>query len=120
MDMIRKYATQFYDFVGISSAALCMMHCMALPILTILPFGLFDEIWIDTLFACIGSVVVYKVLKSDASKLVKIILTISINSIILSVLLDFFFDIHSGLILIGGSGMIVGHLLNLTSHHKNI
>lgn len=115
---MKKHLSLPYDFLGIASATLCMGHCLLLPLLTILPLGLFDEIWIDTLFACIGTVVVYKILISNASKTVKILLSISLSIIIISVLLDYFFGIHFGLILVGGVGMIVAHLINFKSHYR--
>jgi len=113
---MKNSTTKPYDILGISSATLCLIHCVLFPILTIIPFGLSDNPFIDSIFVCIGMFVVSKVLMSDASKKVKYILGISILIIIASILLELFFDFDSGLILVGGLGMIVGHYLNFKDH----
>ncbi|TCN55410.1 MerC domain-containing protein [Flavobacterium circumlabens] len=105
-----------YDILGISSATLCLIHCIVIPLLTIIPFGLTDNYIVDLFFACIGLIVVSKILMSEATNTVKIILTISIFIIFVSILLEIAFDIDFGLILFGGIGMIIGHIINFKSH----
>jgi len=108
--------TTSYDILGISTATLCLVHCILFPLLTIIPFGFSDNVWVDTLFACVGMFVVSKVLMSDARNKVKIILASSIGIIIVSVLLEIIFHVHNWLIFPGGIGMIVGHYLNFKPH----
>ena len=105
-----------YDILGISSATLCLIHCILLPLLTIIPFGFSDNIYVDCAFAGIGLFAVSKVILNGADKKIRYILGISTVTIIISVTLELLLDINSGLILIGGSGMIVGHYLNYKSH----
>jgi hypothetical protein len=62
--------------------------------------------------------VVSKVLMSNATITVKYILGIAILIIVVSVVLDLIFHIHTELIVIGGLGMIVGHILNFKNHKK--
>jgi hypothetical protein len=90
------------------------------PILTIVPLGFSDNVFIDSLFASIGMFVVSKVLMSNATRTVKYILGVAILFILVSVVLDLIFHIHTELILIGGLGMIVGHVLNFKNHKKSI
>ena len=111
-----KSSIKAYDILGISSATLCMIHCIIFPLLTIIPFGFSDNLWIDTLFASIGMLVVSKVLMSNASIKIKCILGISILIIIINVVLEIIGGIHLGLLFVGGAGMIVGHYLNYKSH----
>jgi hypothetical protein len=115
---MKKNSTSPYDILGISTATLCLIHCIVFPILTIIPFGFYDNIVIDTLFACIAMLVVSKILMSNATKKVKFILGISIAIIVTSIILEIFFKIHLELISIGGIGMIIGHFLNYKSHIK--
>jgi hypothetical protein len=105
-----------YDILGISSATLCLIHCILFPLFALIPFGFSEDYLVDTFFACIGMLVVSKILMSNATSTVKIILGISVILIVLSVLLEIVFDIHSGLIFVGGIGMIIGHILNFKSH----
>lgn len=110
--------TKAYDILGISSASLCLIHCMIFPLFTIIPFGFSDNCFIDCLFCCIGMLVVSKILMSDSPKKVKITLGLSIVLVVTSVVLEMMFNIHSGLLYIGGLGMIVGHYLNFKEHNK--
>ena len=113
---MKKSTIKTYDILGISSATLCLIHCIIFPILTIVPFGFSDNIFIDSLFACVGMFVVSKVLISDSSRKVKYILGISIGIIVVNVVLEILFKIHLGLLFVGGIGMIVGHYLNFKNH----
>lgn len=112
----RKMKKQQIDILGISSASLCLIHCMALPLLTTLPFGLFDDALVDLFFACIGIFVLIKILRSTARRLVKIILTTSLFFIFSSIVLELVLDFHTPIIYVGGFGMILGHYLNLKTH----
>jgi hypothetical protein len=109
-----------YDILGISSATLCLIHCVIFPLFALIPFGFSDDYIVDTFFACIGMFVVSKVLMSDATSTVKIILGLSIVIIVASVLLEIALDINFKGILIGGIGMIIGHFLNFRSHKHSL
>lgn len=113
---MKNNTKSIYDIIGISSATLCLIHCLVFPLLAIIPFGFSDNIWIDTFFACISMFVVSKILRSNATKKIKWILGISVIFIIISVVIETFFKVNSGLLYIGGLGMIVGHFLNYNSH----
>ena len=117
---MKNSTNKSYDILGISSATLCLIHCMIFPLLTIVPLGFSDNIFIDSLFACIGMFVVSKVLMSNASKIVKYILGISIGIIIVCVLIEMLFNLHIGLIFLGGFGMIIGHYLNFKNHKNKV
>jgi hypothetical protein len=115
---MKKQSIVVLDILGISSAGLCLIHCLVFPILSIIPFGFSDIHWIDIFFACIGMFVVSKIVMSKTSKKVKFILASSITIIIIGVVLEIIWKINTQMILIGGIGMIIGHLLNYKSHSK--
>ncbi|WP_281638078.1 MerC domain-containing protein [Flavobacterium marginilacus] len=116
---MKKQSIVVLDILGISSAGLCLIHCLVFPILSIIPFGFSDTHWIDIFFACIGMFVVSKIVMSKTSKKVKLILASSIIIIIIGVVLEIIWKINTQMILIGGIGMIFGHLLNYKSHSKS-
>jgi hypothetical protein len=91
---------------------------LVFPILSIIPFGFSDTHWIDIFFACIGMFVVSKIMMSKTSKKVKFVLASSITIVIIGVVLEIIWKIKTQMILIGGIGMIIGHLLNYKSHSK--
>ncbi len=114
---MKKITTSFYDILGISSATICLVHCLIFPLLTILPLGLSHNPIIDLLFASIGLFAILKIIKKS-SLLVSSILIVSMALIWMSVLSEILFDIHLDLIYFGGIGMIIGHLINYKLHKK--
>lgn len=114
---MKKTAVSFYDFLGISSAFICLIHCLIFPILAIIPLGLNHNPFIDLFFASIGLFAILKIMKKS-SLLVAAILVVSISLIWISILSDLIFEIHLDLIYFGGIGMIIGHLVNYTVHKK--
>jgi hypothetical protein len=114
---MKKTTTPIYDILGISSAAICLVHCLVFPLLTILPLGLSHNPFIDLTFASIGIFAILKIIKKS-NLLVSSILIISIALIWISILTEIFLEIHLDLIFFGGIGMIIGHFLNYKSHKK--
>ena len=114
---MKKISTSFYDILGISSATICLVHCLIFPLLTILPLGLSHNPIIDLLFASIGLFAILKIIKKSAL-LVSSILVVSMALIWISILTELLFEIHLDLIYFGGIGMIFGHLLNYKLHRK--
>ena len=113
-----KTKTTFnWDILGISSATICLVHCLVLPILTIVPLGITYNPIIDLLFASIGFFAVIKIVKK-ATLLVSSILLLSITLIFISIIIEIILDVHTVLIFIGGIGMIIGHILNYLIHKK--
>lgn len=115
---MKKKSILVLDFIGISSASLCMIHCLVFPILSVIPVGITNNHWLDVFFACISMFVVSKIIMSKSPKNVKFILSTSILTVITGVVLESIWDICTQLVLIGGIGMIIGHLLNYKSHSK--
>lgn len=115
---MKKTTSSFYDILGISSATICLVHCLIFPLLTILPLGISHNPFIDLLFASIGLFAIFKITKKS-TLLVSSILIVSMSLIWISILTDLFLEIHLDLIYFGGFGMIIGHLINY-KNHKNI
>ncbi|HCQ14243.1 MerC domain-containing protein [Flavobacterium sp.] len=107
------------DFIGVSSATLCLIHCLVFPLITVIPIGFSHNHWVDLVFALIGLFAVIKILKTNTSIYIKFLLLISIVLIFSSIFITLFFHHHSVLLYIGGVGMIVGHLLNFKTHRHS-
>lgn len=114
--VMKKQSTIVFDLLGISSATLCLIHCLVFPLLTILPMGFTGNHYLDLFFAFISFCVVVKIIFSTSPLLVKVLLSCSIITVIVGVILEAFLAINSPLVLIGGIGMIIGHLINYKSH----
>ncbi len=104
------------DYIGISTATLCLVHCLVFPLFAIIPLGVSHNHWIDLLFALIGLFAVVKILKTNVQKHIKLILLISISFILLSIIYTIITHKHSVVMYLGGIGMIIGHLLNFKNH----
>jgi MerC mercury resistance protein len=115
---MKKQSIAILDILGISSASLCLVHCLLFPILSVIPFGLHQNHWIDVFFVCIGMFVVSKILQTNATKKVKIMLTVSLLVVLIGVVIELVYELDTPLVLFGGIGMIIGHVLNFT-HHKS-
>jgi hypothetical protein len=113
---MKKQITHTLDYIGISSATLCLIHCLVFPLISIIPLGFSHNHWVDLIFASIGLYAVVKILKTNTNFHIKLILLVSIVSIFLSVLVTILFHYHSNLLYLGGFGMIVGHVLNFKQH----
>jgi hypothetical protein len=113
---MKKQLSHSLDFLGISSATLCLIHCLVFPLISIIPIGISHNHWIDLLFASIGLYAVVKILKTSTPLYVKLILSFSMAMIFGSVLVTIFFHHHSWVLYVGGVGMIIGHLFNFRFH----
>ena len=113
---MKKQITNTLDYIGISSATLCLIHCLAFPLISIIPIGFSHNHWVDLFFATVGLYAVVKIVKTNTLWFIKGILLASITSIFLSILFTIFFHHHSNLLYFGGLGMIVGHILNFKQH----
>nr|WP_294927081.1 MerC domain-containing protein [uncultured Flavobacterium sp.] len=114
---MKNITSSFYDILGISSATICLVHCLVFPLLTILPLGLIHNPIIDLLFASIGLFAIFKITKKS-SLFISSILIVSMSLIWVSILSEIFLEIHLDLIYFGGIGMIIGHLINYKLHKK--
>lgn len=116
---MKKTATSIYDILGISSATICLAHCLIFPLLAIMPLGLSHNPFVDLFFVVIGLYAVLKIIKKT-NLLVSVILIVSLILIWINVLTEIFLEIHLNVIFIGGAGMIVGHFLNYRAHKKQL
>ncbi len=110
--------SKILDVVGISAAILCLIHCVAFPLLMIVPLGISHNPFIDLAFLVAGAMVVYRILKKTRIKWLKALFAVSLLLISVSVFADMIFEIHLPLIYFGAAGLIAGHLINF-NHHKH-
>lgn len=108
---MKKLTALAPDFLGVTSAILCLVHCLALPILSMFPVMVNHNPYFDLLFACIGLCAAIPALR-DGKTIVGVLLTSSLTLLFLSILLEIIFKIDTPLIYIGASGIIAAHLLN--------
>ena len=100
------------DFLGISSATMCMIHCLVFPLISFIPIGFSHNHWVDLIFASLGLYPVIKIVKTSSPLYIKIILSVSMGLIFYSIINTIVSHEHSMLLYFGGVGMVLGHILN--------
>lgn len=111
-----KMTNNKVDYIGISLAGLCLIHCMLFPLLLLFSIGWFHNGFIDLAFLILGLVPVYKALNGTNKILIKWILGLSVAVVAFSIVLDLVFHWENHLIYLGAVGLICGHFLNLKQH----
>jgi hypothetical protein len=115
---MKKQALIVQDVLGISSASICLVHCIVFPLLSVLPLGITHNPWIDVFFFGIASVLIFSILKGSGPFYIKMTLLFSLFLVFNGMLLDFALHQETYLVPIGGIGLIVGHMLHFLSHQK--
>lgn len=108
--------TKILDILGASAAMLCLIHCVAFPILMIVPLGISHNVYIDLFFFIIGTAIVFRITRKIENRKLCWLFWASIFIIGISVALDLIFHFHTGLILVGALGLISAHLLHFKNH----
>jgi hypothetical protein len=105
------------DFLGMGAAALCMVHCMAFPLLVVLGGPIWEQFhhewhYADYAFLSIGLIALVYSLKHSSSKLVKAALIASY--LLLSVTLIFQHELPFGhnAVYVASALLIVSHFYN--------
>ncbi|SDR00870.1 hypothetical protein SAMN05421664_3092 [Chryseobacterium soldanellicola] len=55
--------TKILDYIGLSAATLCLIHCIVFPLLLIVPLGILHNPLVDLLFLLVGGWVVFRITK---------------------------------------------------------
>lgn len=108
--------SKILDTVGLSAAFLCLVHCLAFPLLMVLPLASEHNPYIDLGFLIIGIIVVFQITRKMDSGWLKWLFWLSIIIISISVAGELIFDKHLDLIYLGAAGLITGHIINFKKH----
>jgi hypothetical protein len=100
-----------FDFVGISSASLCLFHCLLLPLLTSFPIAISHSHWIDWLFLGLSFAMVYKITGGNTPSFVKWHLAVALLVVVLGLAIELIYELETILVPIGSVGLVCGHLL---------
>lgn len=132
LQRIKRVSAQSADFMGISASILCLIHCLAFPVLISLGFIFspvdnhthehdhvhFDWHWMDFLFVALAIWAVYNAVKSTQSKSIKIALWIAVSIFSVGVLLHDVFSWMLYISLLASIGLVIIHIINWKYHRK--
>jgi hypothetical protein len=108
---MKTISTIKYDILHLSSASICLLHCLLFPLLTFILITI-EHVFIDAFFALIGVFVFFNILISKTQPKVKNILFIGNLLVITGILLHMFFKINTFSVIVVGIIMVSGHVIN--------
>ena len=106
-----------FDLLVISSAVLCLIHCLFFPVIFLIPLGNSHNHWIDLLFVVIGIYAVANVTKNHRFHWISLLLWSGIFLIASSVIISFWTHQHYDWMYVGVCLLIAGHLLHYKKSH---
>ncbi|MFD2037226.1 MerC domain-containing protein [Belliella marina] len=132
LQIIKRISAQSADFMGISASVLCLIHCLAFPILISMGFIFNSDEhhhhdhdhahihwhWMDFLFVFLAVWAVINAAKSTQSKAIKIALWVAVSIFSVGVLLH---DVYSWMIfvsLVASISLVIIHIINW-KYHRN-
>ncbi|RZN84084.1 MAG: MerC domain-containing protein [Winogradskyella sp.] len=101
------------DKLGIVSAILCIIHCLATPLLMTIGVGFLNNPVIAILFILIAFVSIYKTTKRNFFKGVSILLWIAFTGFVISILLEEQSEIFEYGMYLFSTLIILGHFYNI-------
>ena len=123
MTAIQKIIQSNSDYIGSISSTLCLVHCMATPVLFVIQAGHADcsnlgPLWwssIDYIFLVISALAVFQSARNTSSKLMPSVLFSFWVLLALGVLIHGFFHLAFFEVIkwVGAIGLVVFHLINV-------
>lgn len=111
--MIQSLKKNWADKLGITSATLCIIHCLALPVLMTMGVGFLDNPIITLLFVIIAFISIYASSKIKVSHRLTLFLWIAFCGFTLSILLEEKLKLFEYGTYLFSIAIIVGHLLRI-------
>lgn len=111
--MIQRMKNQWADKLGIISAILCMLHCLALPSLMIMGFGFLGNPMVTASFVGISFISIYAISKKKSSQRLITFLWIVYIGLVISIVLEEKSNLFEYASYLFSLAIIVGHLLHM-------
>ncbi len=105
-----------FDVLGVLSASLCVLHCLAFPLLFVFPVPGGHGAWIDLAFLGLSTLAVVRVSRGSTRSFIKYLLLAGLGMTATFVALDIWLHIHTYLNYLGAGTLIVAHLINFRDH----
>ena len=115
VSMLQTNKIFWADKLGIASAILCMIHCLAVPTLLTMGISFLKSPVIAILFILLAFVSIYKTTKGKFYKGVSVLLWIAFAGFVISILLEERAKIFQYTMNISSVGIIIGHLYSIKS-----
>ena len=110
------------DYIGITGSVLCVIHCMAAPILVMTAGFLRDDtlrigfLGLDYVFIAVNIVAVYFATRHHTSPAIRLALWSFLALFAVSLLLENVSPLFEYTAYIASAGLVISHLINLRQH----
>jgi hypothetical protein len=106
------------DKLGMVSAFLCIIHCLAAPLLLTMGVSFLHHPVIAFGFILVAFISIYKVTKGKLFDVISILLWIAFTGFVISIVLEERAEIFEYLMYLFSASIIAGHLYNLRFYSK--
>lgn len=111
--MLKSLKISWPDVIGIVSSSLCLVHCLAMPILIATGIGFLAYEWLTYVFLLVSFLSIYKASKNLKSLFIGGLLWFSFFGLLLS---TFFHDLNEWVHYLNyffALTIVLGHILNM-------
>jgi hypothetical protein len=108
-----KKAKRFGNIIGICSSSICLIHCLATPLLLTLGLHSLTSPWTKYVFIFIAFLAIYKTTIHSPFYKIAILLWVSFWIFLFSLLFENTYPILEYPGLLASVGIITGHILNI-------
>lgn len=114
--MIQTNKIYWADKLGIASAILCMIHCLAVPTLLTMGISFLNNPVIAILFILVAFVSIYNTTKGKLYKGVSVLLWIAFAGFVISLLLEERAEIFEYTMYLSSISIIIGHVYSIRNN----
>ncbi len=130
LQVIKRISSQSADMLGVSASVLCLIHCLAFPMMISMGFifghdehhdhaqGHIHWHWMDFLFVFLAVWAVINAVKSTNSKAIKIALWSAVTFFSVGVLLHDVYEWMIYISLLSSIALVIIHIINWKFHRK--
>ena len=130
LHIIERLSNQSADIMGISASVLCMIHCLAFPVMISLGYmvkysddhdHVHDHIhwyWMDYFFIALAIWAVFNAAKNTHSKRIKIALWIAVSIFSIAILLHEFDSMMILVSVAASLALVIIHIINWKYHNN--
>jgi hypothetical protein len=111
--MIKQPFSTYFDWLGISSSSICLIHCLLTPVILMLNVSDFSYHLIGYLALLMSFFAAYNISKNSKPTYILIILWLSFLGLAVSILFEDDFIFLHYLSYLSSFGLIVAHILNM-------
>jgi len=111
--MISSEKTKFVNLIGIASTSICLIHCIAAPLIVMLGAGYFTQPFVTYIFLSVSFIAIFNITQKASNSKISLLLWVSFCGFLFCTLFQEQYEwLHFPGYLFA-SMIIIGHILNI-------